>query len=128
MTSFAATLVDFGLLYCLVEFADVYYVLATAIGAFVGAITNFTLNKYWAFEDRKSGVLAQGFRYAMVSGGSLLLNTALVFCFTEFGHLRYLVSKTIAALTVGWGWNYPMHRYFVFPPDPKAPEAPKTND
>lgn len=122
MTAFAATIVDVGTLTSLVELAGVYYVFATAIGAFCGAVTNFTLNKYWAFEDNHGRIAAQGFRYALVSGASLLLNTLLVFCFTEFGGLRYLVSKAIAALAVGWGWNYPMHRYFVFPPAQAKPE------
>lgn len=116
LTSFAATVVDFGTLYTLTEFAGIYYVGSTAIGAFAGAITNFTLNKYWAFEHRHGTITAQGFRYALVSGASLLLNTGLVFCLTEFAGLRYLVSKGVAALAVGWAWNYPLHRYFVFPP------------
>ena len=98
------------------EFAHVYYVLATALGALCGAITNFTLNKVWAFEHRHGRLRAQGARYALVSGGSLALNTGLVFSLTEYGGLRYLVSKAIAAVLVGWCWNYPLHRYFVFPP------------
>lgn len=110
----AATVVDFTTLVCLVEYAHVYYVIATACGAFVGAVTNFTLNKYWAFKPGDRKLASQGLRYALVSGCSLALNTGLVFCFTEFGHLRYLYSKMIAALAVGWGWNYPLHRYFVF--------------
>lgn len=139
MTALTATVVDFSTLYALVEHAHLYYVTATACGALAGAITNFSLNKYWAFAaphasaeavHRGSRTLsaltthsgpatqlsAQGLRYALVSAVSLALNTGLVFCFTEFGQLRYLVSKTIAAIVVGWGWNYPLHRYFVFPP------------
>lgn len=118
LTSLAATVVDFGSLYLLVERGHVYYVLATAMAAVFGAITNFTLNKYWAFEHHHGRVTTQGFKYALVSGVSLILNTGLVFCFTEFGQLRYLVSKAISAVAVGWGWNYPMHRYFVFSKSP----------
>jgi putative flippase GtrA len=117
VTALIATVVDVGTLTSLVELAHVYYVIATALGAFCGAITNFTLNRLWAFRDGRHTVRlhAQGLRYALVSAGSLVLNTALVFCFTEFGQLRYLVSKAIAAIIVGWGWNYPLHRHFVFP-------------
>lgn len=116
MTALAATVVDFSTLYCLVEFAHVYYVAATALAALAGAATNFTLNRTWAFNDHGGARLRQqGLRYALVSAGSLALNTLLVFCFTEFGGLRYLISKAIAAVTVGWGWNYPLHRYYVFP-------------
>jgi putative flippase GtrA len=90
-------------------------VTATACGALAGALTNFTLNRLWAFDHGRHRPIAhQGLRYFLVSAGSLVLNTALVFFFTEFGHLRYLISKAIAAVAVGWGWNYPLHRYFVF--------------
>ncbi len=105
------------------EFAHVYYVIATACGAAAGAVLNFTLNKYWAFDAKAGSTGKQGFRYLVVSAGSLLLNTGLVFCFTEFGQLRYLLSKAIAALTVGWAWNYPLHRYFVFPSKEAAEDA-----
>ena len=113
-TSLAATVVDFGTLYLLVEYLHVYYVIATACGACAGAILNFTLNRYWAFNAKAGSTGKQGLRYILVSGGSLVLNTSLVFFFTDFGKLRYLVSKAIAALAVGWGWNYPLQRYFVF--------------
>lgn len=115
-TAFAATVVDVGTLAALVELAHLHYVPATSCGAVAGAITNFLLNKYWAFEHKHGRLYAQGVRYALVSSGSLLLNTFLVFCLTEFAGLMYLKSKAIAAIAVGWGWNYPLHRYFVFPP------------
>lgn len=115
VTSIAATVVDFSMLYTLVEWGHVYYVVATACAAACGAVTNFALNRFWAFDARHHKIGHQGVRYAAVSAGSLLLNTGLVFCFTEFGGLRYLVSKAVASVTVGWAWNYPLHRYYVFP-------------
>lgn len=118
LTALAATIVDFGTLATLVEIGGLFYVIATACGAVLGAVTNFILNKYWAFEHGHGRLSAQGFRYALVSGCSLLLNTGLVFCLTDFLGMMYLKSKLVAALIVGWGWNYPLHRYFVFPPRP----------
>lgn len=121
-TALAATAVDFSTLYTLVEYGHIYYVIATACAALAGAITNFSLNKFWAFRDGTGQAHVQGIKYALVSATSLLLNTGLVFCFTEFAGLRYLVSKVIAAVSVGWGWNYPLHRYFVFPPEDDTTE------
>ena len=114
ITAFAATIADVGTLTFCVEILGIYYVWATALGAIAGAITNFWLNRIWAFDHDGMAAHKQGFRYALVAGGSLLLNTGLVFFFTEVGHLRYLSSKAVAALAVGWLWNYPLHRYFVF--------------
>jgi putative flippase GtrA len=115
-TAIAATVVDFSTLFVLVEFVRVYYVFATACGAFLGAVTNFSLNRIWAFRDGVHPMLhVQGLRYAIVSAASMALNTLLVYSITEYLHVQYLGSKAFAALLVGWFWNYPMHRYFVFP-------------
>lgn len=119
-TALAATVSDFSTLYLLVEHFHLYYVAATACGAVAGAITNFLLNRFWAFDSRHQSVHSQGVRYGIVSAGSLALNTGLVFLLTDYGGLMYLKSKVIAALAVGWLWNYPLHRYFVFPPKPNA--------
>jgi len=128
VTSILASVVDFTLLTTLVEIAHMYYVKAVALGAVAGAITNFLLNRHWAFHEpgtTKHPIHHQTFRYALVSGGSLVLNTSLVFYFTEFAHIGYLGSKIIVALLVGWLWNYPLHHYFVFAPASKTSKNEK---
>ena len=43
-------------------------------------------------------------------------------------HLQYVVARVIASTVVGIGWNFPMHRHFVFrseaPVTPGAAAAP----
>ena len=113
--SVAATLVDFGLLVLLVEGTGLWYVAATALGAFAGAITNFTLNRHWSFGAAGDEWGGQALRYALVSGGSLGLNILGVFLLTDGLGSPYAASKAITALLVGWFFNYPLHRGFVFP-------------
>jgi len=114
LASIAATCVDFGLLVLLVELGGLWYVAATALGAAAGAVTNFSINRYWSFEASASRWEGQALRYALVSGGSLLLNTAGVFALTEGLGTPYQASKVVSALLVGWLFNYPLHRGFVF--------------
>lgn len=114
LASIAATCVDFGLLLVLVECGKLWYVPATALGALAGAVTNFSINRYWSFEAAASRWEGQALRYALVSGGSLLLNTAGVFAMTEGLGAPYLASKVVSALLIGWLFNYPLHRGFVF--------------
>src|SRR3954453_12485073 len=75
ISSAVATGVDFGLLFLLVEYFHVWYVLATALGALAGAITNFVVNRHWSFEAADAAWHPQAFRYVIVSAGSLALNT-----------------------------------------------------
>src|SRR5690349_10667700 len=75
LAALVATGVDFGSLVFLVEVVKVYYVWATAIGAFLGALTNFLMGRHWSFEATHERARFQVLRYALVSGGSLGLNT-----------------------------------------------------
>lgn len=116
LAAFAATVVDYVVLFALVELCGVWYVAATAIGAFVGAVTNFLLNRHWSFlvgDERWAG---QAWRYAIVSAGSLILNTAGVYAMTEYLHVHYSISVFAVAISVGIFFNYPLHRYYVFIP------------
>ena len=116
LASIAATAVDFGLLVLLVEQIGLWYVAATALGAACGAVTNFLFNRYWSFEAAAVRWERQALRYGLVSGGSLLLNVGVDNALTEGLGSPYGASKLVTALAVGWLFNYPLHRGFVFSP------------
>ena len=110
----AATALDYAVLFGLVELFHVWYVIATALGALTGAIANFIVNRHWSFEAHRGHLHGQAARYAIASGLSLILNTGGVYFLTDFGHLHYGLSVIFVSLAVGFFFNYPMHRYFVF--------------
>lgn len=114
IAALVATAVDFGTLVFLVEVCSVWYVLATATGAFLGAITNFIMGRKWAFLAETGSVSQQAVRYAMVSGGSLLLNSGGVYAFTDGLGYAYFVSKLIVAVLVAIFYNFPLQRYYVY--------------
>lgn len=109
-----ATTFDFVCLILLVELFAVWYVAATAIAAFVGAVINFLLGRHWSFLASDDFWHKQAIRYFWVALGSLLLNTFGVYALTEALELQYIVSKTLTAIFVGIAFNYPLHRYYVF--------------
>ncbi len=114
IASIAATAVDFGLLILLVERFSVWYVLATSLGALAGAVVNFTINRFWSFQATRRQWEKQAWRYALVSTGSLILNTLGVWGLTEATAWAYSTSKIIVALTVGFAYNFPLFRWWVF--------------
>ncbi len=114
VSSFLATCVDFGLLFSLVEIVHVWYVLATASGALAGSITNFILGRLWSFEATHAQWHRQAYRYAWVSGGSLLLNSGGVYLMTGGLGVHYAVSVIVVSLVVGIAFNFPLQRYWVF--------------
>lgn len=114
LSSLAATAVDFGSLVFLVEVLGVWYVAATAIGAFLGAVANFMLGRHWSFGASHGQMHGQAARYAVISGTSLLLNSAGVYFLTDHFGIQYAISKIITAFLVGILFNFPLHRAYVF--------------
>lgn len=114
IAAISATIVDFGSLIFLVEICRVWYVAATATGAFLGALVNFFLGRHWSFAAKDGAIHGQVLRYAAVSAGSLMLNSAGVYLVTEDFGIYYALSKLITAILVGLLFNFPLHRRFVF--------------
>lgn len=114
IASLMATLVDFGSLIFFVEIGHVWYVAATATGAFLGALINFILGRHWSFAANDEAVRGQAIRYAAVSAVSLLLNSLGVYLLTDYLEIHYAISRAIIAFLVGILFNFPLHRSFVF--------------
>lgn len=114
VTSLFTTALDFATLTGLVEGLGVDYVLATWLGTVVGSLSNFTINRLWAFDARDRPQSGQFLRFLVAQAGSSLWQTLGVWCLTHFLGIPYLASKVITATLVYLVWNYPMNRWFVF--------------
>jgi putative flippase GtrA len=109
-----ATAVDFGTMILLVERAGVSPVGATAIGASLGAVTNFLLGRTWIFRRQTGHWAAQAVRYAGVSAASATLNALGEHVVHDVARVQYVLARVLVSLVVGLLWNFPMHRWFVF--------------
>jgi phosphatidylglycerophosphate synthase/putative flippase GtrA len=114
IASAVATAVDYGTFTILVEVVGVYTGTSRALGALLGAITNFTLNKVYTFKTRENSVMVEVPRYAAISLTSLLLNTVGVILLTEGLRWNPLVAAAVVGIAVSLCWNLPLHRIFVF--------------
>ncbi len=121
-----------GLEYVLVTalvLSGVHYLAAATAGAVTGAVADFSLKRHWAFDRASVGAVHhEGFRYLVVAVFSLLLNLALAYLLVDGLHLPAVPGVIAASLVVGFVWNYPLHRYFVFrSAGPRAPaDGPAT--
>jgi putative flippase GtrA len=109
-----ATVVDFTSLLFSVEVLHFWYGLGVAIGAILGAATSFLVGRHWAFKTTDEKARTQAARYFWVAAGSLALNFFGVIFLTEHFRLKYWLSKVLIAVLVGVGYNFTLHRYFVF--------------
>jgi putative flippase GtrA len=126
-TSIFTTSLDLGTLTVLVELFHLNYVIATFFGTVVGSLSNFLINRHWAFEARAGAAHWQLFRFLPVQAGSSALHTLGVWLITEHTRLKYFGSKVVVSVIVYLIWNYPMNRFFVFPrskkPSREEPEG-----
>ena len=114
LVALLATAVDFAAMVALVEGLHVHYLSATALGAISGGVTAFLGNRHYSFLASHGRLAPQSLRYALAWIGSITLNVALVYAMTEGAALQYTWSKALTAIVVGAGFNFPLHRWYVF--------------
>jgi putative flippase GtrA len=112
LSSAAATASDFALVVLLV-WLGTSPPLATFVGCVLGGVVNFTVNRVWAFgSDAPTG--RQALRYLIVTAGSALFNAALVAAALLIPGAPYVLVWWVVRVVVFAGWNYPLHRDWVF--------------
>ncbi|HEY3816624.1 MAG TPA: GtrA family protein [Polyangiaceae bacterium] len=119
-----ATVVDYGAMIALVEVAHLSPVVATAISAPLGAVTNFSLGRVWIFRAQAGHWAAQGLRYAVVSAASAGWNTLGEHLVHDIAGMQYVLARVFVSVAVSLLWNFPMQRRFVFR-DGRASEQAK---
>lgn len=113
-SSVVASLTDFLTTIVCKELFNIWYVHASLVGTIAGGVANFALGRVWVFRRRGSNIPAQAFKYALVWGGNVVLNTGGVFLVTHYINLSYILSKVVVSTLVGLSYNYFLQKKFVF--------------
>lgn len=96
-----AALVDIGFLYVFTRFLGFWYILSAILAFILAFVVSFTLQKYWTFRDYSGDrIVKQSVIYFIVGLINLLLNTLLMYLFTDIARLHYIVSQIIAGLLI----------------------------
>jgi putative flippase GtrA len=122
LSALIATGFDYLIMIACVSLFGLSPVVGTVIGALFGAVINFTLGRRWVFDARGGDLRAQALRYALVSMVSLACNAGAEWLLVRAG-LQYIGARLCASITIGVGWNFPMHRHFVFRAAPRPAAA-----
>lgn len=113
LSAFLGAVVDYLVMLALTELYHVPYRYSIMLGGIVGAIINFTINRYWTFDVHRSAAL-QLPRFALMVLGSILLKSNGTYIITELLGTNYKVSRLMMDALVAFGFNYPLQRYWVF--------------
>lgn len=91
--------------------------IAAAIGAEVAIFSNFTLNNFWSFKERKlqrKNVPAKFIQFNLMSFGSVVIQAGTIFIGTHlFGFYTYRIFYVIGVL-LGLIWNYTVYSKVIW--------------
>jgi putative flippase GtrA len=115
VSGMVATAVDVVALILLVELFRSHVTIAAFLAAALGGVTNFLINKYWAFADDAPLELRQITIYALVSLVTAAFTAAAIHILAVLIGIPYLFAKAVAAALVFLLWTYPAQARLVFP-------------
>lgn len=116
IASLLASGLDYLVTIIAVEFFSVNVVLAGILGTICGGVIHFIVGRHWVFRAGQVQVTIQAKRYLLIWIGNLLLNGTGMYVFTKLG-VNYIVTKVVTSILVGWAYNYPLQRWYVFKQD-----------
>nr|WP_068887364.1 GtrA family protein [Pedobacter panaciterrae] len=117
LSAFTGGIVDYLVMILCTELLGIHYTISIAIGGIVGAIVNFSVNRYWTFNAAnasKAPVGQQLIKFIFVVGGSILLKSSGTYLFTNWLKLDYKICRIIVDIIVSLSFNYVLQKYWVF--------------
>lgn len=120
VSAFLGGILDYIIMIGCTELLHIHYTISIMISGTIGAVLNFSLNRYWTFEDKKSDqspVTSQLLRFCLVVAGSVLLKAAGTYLLTSGLKIDYKISRLIIDLIVSLGYNFVLQKYWVFKKD-----------
>lgn len=96
-----AFLVDYSVLWALVDLLEVNYLFASTLSFAVSVVFNYVLSTFWVFDCAKDGNKVGNFIvFVVMSVIGLLLNLAIMWLTVDVLEIYYLVAKVVSTAIV----------------------------
>jgi len=112
LTGLTGVVIDFGLLFILTEYFDIYYIISAVISYMMGFLYCFFLNKYWVFKKKGDGN-RQLIKYSITAAFNYLFTILVLYLLTDMLGLYYMISKFIIIATIST-WNFLLYKYVIY--------------
>ena len=107
------TAIDLGSLYIFVDLLHIHLLFSTAMSFMLAVINNFTLNKYWTFQNKSSNIRKQFIKFLIVSTMGLVITESCMVLFVYGLKIWYMSAKLITSGLVLM-WNFLANKYWTF--------------
>jgi putative flippase GtrA len=117
VAAFLGGITDYGLMILLTEVFKLHFVFSILISGTVGAVINFSINRFWVFKNQSgysSRIHSQLFKFALVVLGSISLKSSGTLILQKIFQIDYRIGRLITDSFVSYGFNYPIIKYWVF--------------
>lgn len=114
LSAFVGGLVDFGIYSFCYKVLLFTAPISNIFSGSLGAIVNFTINRYWSFGTTQVSVASQLWKFILVVAGSIFLKSSGIYVLVDILNLHFLLSKAIVEIIVSLGFNFILQKYWVF--------------
>jgi len=114
LSAFLGGLVDYAVMIICTELFHVYYPISILLSGLVGAVVNFSINRYWTYRVHHLGIGKQLLKFIAVVLGSIILKSLGTYLVTNWLSIDYKISRIIVDIIVSLGFNYTLQTYWVF--------------
>lgn len=105
-------IVDYAVLYSLVEFLKIHYLYSSAIAFTISVIFNYWLCVKYVFKVSQQST-KQAILFISSSVVGLVLNQIFMWLFVDLINIHYLIAK-LGATVIVTAWNYVMKRKAIY--------------
>lgn len=110
-------LIDFTMLWLFTSVFHVFYLISNIFSSLISGTFNYVVSTLWVFHQKKTEhLLLDVTVFTLIGGVGLGLNTFILWVFTHFVHLYYLISKIIST-TVVYTFNFFVRKYTIYDKD-----------
>ena len=97
-----ATSINLIFLYSFTEFLMIHYMISAILAFFIADVSKYVLNKRWTFDDGWDNFFRKYCKFFIVSVTALFGNLFLLYFFTEFFGVYYMISQFLAIVITLW--------------------------
>ena len=114
LSAFLGALCDYAIMILLTSYGHIFYGYSILVSGSIGAVINFSINRYWTFKKTEVDSLVQLPKFIAMVIISILLKSSGTWLLTKLLHLDYRLSRISIDALVSFGVNFTLQKYWVF--------------
>jgi len=96
-----ALLPTYAALYGLTEYFGIWYIISAVIGFILNTGLNFTLQKFWTFQNKETHMVGRQLAlYTTMTVSFLVGNTLFLYLMVEYMHMWYIGAQVILTVVI----------------------------